>query len=76
MGADAALIMTEWPEIKNYDLSKYEELMKEPLIYDGRNCYKLSEISKYNIIYNSIGRGNCSNNKSRTKKRNIITKNW
>lgn len=56
MNADAALIMTEWSEIKNYDLSKYEKLMTTPIIYDGRNCYKLSEISKHNILYNSIGR--------------------
>lgn len=67
--ADAVLIMTEWPEIKNYDLSKYEELMNNPLIYDGRNCYSLSEISKYNIIYNSVGRSNINGfNLNRKKK--------
>ena len=30
--------------------------MKTPRIYDGRNCYKLSDIEKYNVYYNSIGR--------------------
>lgn len=54
--ADAVLIMTEWPEIVNYDLTKYEELMKEPLVYDGRNCYNLKEVSKTKIKYRSIGR--------------------
>lgn len=57
MNTDAVLIMTEWPEIRNYDLSKYEELMNNALIYDGRNCYNLTETDKYNITYNSIGRG-------------------
>lgn len=69
INADAVLIMTEWPEIKNYDLSKYEELMANALIYDGRNCYKLSEISKHNIIYNSIGRGKQGVTSTKCKKR-------
>lgn len=56
MDTEAVLIMTEWPEIKNYDISKYEELMEVPRIYDGRNCYNLSDIENYNVYYNSIGR--------------------
>lgn len=69
MNADAVLIMTEWPEIKNYDLSKYEELMNNALIYDGRNCYKLSEIDNYNISYNSIGRSSYSDYLAKCKKK-------
>lgn len=53
---DAVMIMTEWPEIINYPLSNYEKLMKSPIIYDGRNCYKLEEIEKTKIKYKSIGR--------------------
>ncbi len=52
--ADATLIMTEWPEIKNYDVNKYKKLMKQPLIYDGRNCYSLNIMSDF--MYSSIGR--------------------
>ena len=52
----AVLIMTEWPEIKEFDLKKYESLMAKPYIFDGRNCYDLKNISKYAIYYNSIGR--------------------
>lgn len=69
LNADAVLIMTEWPEIKKYDLSKYEELMNNALIYDGRNCYKLSEIDNYNITYNSIGRSSHNNHLSKCKKK-------
>ena len=54
--ADATLIMTEWPEIVNYDIDNYKILMKNPLVLDGRNCYSLKEIEKANIEYISIGR--------------------
>jgi len=53
---DAVLIMTEWPQIKEYDLNKYEELMSNPLVFDGRNCYDLKEVGKTTIRYISIGR--------------------
>ena len=52
--ADAVMIMTEWPEIVNYDIKKYKKLMKTPRVYDGRNCYKLEDTK--DIIYSSIGR--------------------
>ena len=52
--AEATLIMTEWPEIINYDINKYSELMQTPRVYDGRNCYQLEDTK--NIIYSSIGR--------------------
>ena len=53
---DAVLIMTEWKEIKEYSLENYIKLMKTPYIFDGRNCYSLDNINKYNLYYNSIGR--------------------
>ena len=53
---DAVLIMTEWPQIKEYDLNKYEELMKNPLVLDGRNCYDLKDVEKTKVKYLSIGR--------------------
>lgn len=53
---DITFIVTEWPEIVNINLNKYEELMNTPIIYDGRNCYSLEEIKKTNIKYRSIGR--------------------
>ena len=55
-GADAVMIMTEWNEIKSYDLNNYEKLMKSPNVYDGRNCYALEEVKKTKIRYRSIGR--------------------
>ena len=52
--ADAVMIMTEWPEIVNYDVKQYKKLMKKPRVYDGRNCYNLKDTK--DIIYSSIGR--------------------
>ncbi|MBZ9609345.1 UDP-glucose/GDP-mannose dehydrogenase family protein [Clostridium estertheticum] len=54
--ADVAFIFTEWNEIKSLDLNKYEELMNTPVIFDGRNCYKISDVEKGQIEYHSIGR--------------------
>jgi UDPglucose 6-dehydrogenase len=53
---DIVFIVTEWDEIKNLPLASYVEKMKEPIIFDGRNCYDLKEVEKYPIIYVSIGR--------------------
>lgn len=55
---DAAIvfILTEWDQIKSIPLTMYLELMKDPVIYDGRNCYPLNEVEKYPITYVSIGR--------------------
>ena len=55
-GTDAVLIMTEWSQIKEYDLAKYEELMSNPLVIDGRNCYNLKDVFNTKIQYISIGR--------------------
>ncbi|OOE00221.1 UDP-glucose 6-dehydrogenase [Anoxybacillus kestanbolensis] len=54
--ADAAMILTEWDEFRQLDLSVYVNKMKTPIIFDGRNCYALDDIKKYEIEYHSIGR--------------------
>lgn len=55
-GADICLILTEWNEVKQFEVSKYEELMNKPIVLDGRNCYTLEEMRKTKVIYDSIGR--------------------
>lgn len=54
--SDICLIFTEWPEVKNLNVSCFSCLMKTPLVIDGRNCYDLKVIGKERIIYESIGR--------------------
>ena len=54
--ADICFIFTEWEEIKKFDLNKYKELMKNPVVIDGRNCYQLEDVEGKGIMYESIGR--------------------
>lgn len=60
---DAALILTEWDEIKNVDLKVFKR-MKMPLVFDGRNCFSFKEMLKNNIDYLAIGQSNISNSGS------------
>ncbi|WP_288222117.1 UDP-glucose/GDP-mannose dehydrogenase family protein [uncultured Clostridium sp.] len=54
--ADMVFIFTEWKEIKSLKLEKYIELMKTPVIFDGRNCYNLEEVKSVKVDYYSVGR--------------------
>ena len=54
--ADICFVFTEWDFVKNFEINKYEKLMRRPIVIDGRNCYKLDDIRKTNITYDSIGR--------------------
>ncbi|MGH0940155.1 UDP-glucose dehydrogenase family protein [Bacillus mycoides] len=61
LNADVVFIVTEWQEVKELDLSLFTKLMKRPIIFDGRNCFDLKEIEKYEIDYYSIGRCSVQN---------------
>ena len=54
--ADICFIFTEWDFVKNFEISKYEKLMRRPIVIDGRNCYNLDDIRNTKITYDSIGR--------------------
>jgi UDPglucose 6-dehydrogenase len=54
--ADALLIVTEWSEFKVPNFKVMEKLMKEKLIFDGRNIYDLFEMKDLGYTYYSIGR--------------------
>ncbi|RHW39531.1 UDP-glucose/GDP-mannose dehydrogenase family protein [Lysinibacillus yapensis] len=53
--ADAALILTEWSEIKNMEISLFKT-MKNPIVLDGRNCFSLVQMQESNVDYHSVGR--------------------
>ncbi|UTW65120.1 UDP-glucose/GDP-mannose dehydrogenase family protein [bacterium SCSIO 12643] len=59
--ADALLIFTEWQIFRNPDFKKIESLLKEKVIFDGRNLYDLSNMQELGFYYNSIGREKISN---------------
>ncbi len=37
--------------------------MKQPVVFDGRNCFDLKEVEKYELEYYSIGRKSVQNTK-------------
>ncbi|MCO7127555.1 UDP-glucose/GDP-mannose dehydrogenase family protein [Sporolactobacillus shoreicorticis] len=55
-GADCAMIVTDWPDIKRMDPQTFVRLLHEPIVFDGRNCYTISAARKAGIEYYSIGR--------------------
>ncbi|MCZ8354180.1 MAG: UDP-glucose/GDP-mannose dehydrogenase family protein [Cyclobacteriaceae bacterium] len=54
--ADALFIATEWPEFRTPDFDKVAELIKNKVIFDGRNLYELSQMKELGFTYYSIGR--------------------
>ena len=55
-GADALLVVTEWNEFRDPDFGRVKRLMKQPLIFDGRNIYNPRQIRDAGFTYASIGR--------------------
>lgn len=54
--ADALLIMTEWPLFRTPDYDKMNLLLKNKVIFDGRNLYELDQMREMGYTYYSIGR--------------------
>ena len=55
-GADALLIVTEWPQFRTPDFERMELLLKDKVIFDGRNLYELNQMAELGYTYYSIGR--------------------
>jgi UDPglucose 6-dehydrogenase len=54
--ADALMIFTEWPQFRTPDFAKMGKLLKEKVIFDGRNLYELDQMREQGFTYYSIGR--------------------
>jgi UDPglucose 6-dehydrogenase len=54
--ADILVIMTEWNEFMQLDLKKIKELMKTPILLDGRNIYDPLKLREMGFTYAGIGR--------------------
>lgn len=54
--SDAMVLLTEWNEFKNIDFDSVKELLKTPIVFDGRNQYKLKNIAKEGFEYFCIGK--------------------
>jgi len=54
-GADALIVVTEWNEFRRPNFQRIKELLKSPVVFDGRNIYDPAEMRKMGITYYSIG---------------------
>lgn len=54
--ADALVICTEWGVFRNPDFDKMAKLLKDKVIFDGRNLFDLNEMTERGYFYSSIGR--------------------
>ena len=54
--ADALIIATEWNEFRTPDFEKIISLLKEKIIFDGRNLFGLGQMKKMGFHYESVGR--------------------
>jgi UDPglucose 6-dehydrogenase len=55
-GADACLVLTEWEDFSALDLARMRELLRYPIVVDGRNLFDPAEMEAAGLNYYSIGR--------------------
>lgn len=56
-GADVLAIVTEWREFRSPEFDTMRTVLKQPVIFDGRNLYDPSLVKQFGFKYFAIGRG-------------------
>jgi len=56
-GSDALAIVTEWQEFRSPDFERLKQLLKSPVVFDGRNLYDPGMLARFGLTYYAIGRG-------------------
>jgi len=56
-GADALVVVTEWPEFRTPDFEVMKRLLAGPVVFDGRNLYDEKAMAAHGFAYYAIGRG-------------------
>jgi UDPglucose 6-dehydrogenase len=54
--ADALLVLTDWEEFRTVDLDRLRELLRYPIVIDGRNLFSPATMAKHGFTYISVGR--------------------
>ena len=57
--ADAVLILTDWREFAEIDLTRLNQVVRFPIVIDGRNLYKPQAMLDHGFTYVSVGRPPC-----------------
>jgi UDPglucose 6-dehydrogenase len=55
-GADAVLILTDWKEFSTIDLARLNQVVRFPIVIDGRNLYTTQRMKDHGFTYVSVGR--------------------
>ncbi len=56
-GAHCLLVLTEWDEFKKLNFAKIKQLMRQAILFDGRNVFSDRNLEQYGFEYYGIGRG-------------------
>jgi len=54
-GADALILLTEWPEFLQVDFGELKKMLKHPIIFDGRNFFPRQQIESHGFTYVGVG---------------------
>jgi UDPglucose 6-dehydrogenase len=55
-GADAVVLVTEWPEFAELDLTEVARLMRGKVLIDGRNVFDPAQVRDAGLAYEGVGR--------------------
>ena len=55
-GGDALVLVTEWNEFRQLDMARVRQLMRRPVIVDGRNIYDPAVMRSLGFTYRGVGR--------------------
>jgi UDPglucose 6-dehydrogenase len=55
-GADGLFVVTEWNQFRKPDMAKIRDLMKTPVVFDGRNIFDPQAMREAGFTYYGIGR--------------------
>lgn len=56
-GCDGLMVITDWNEFKQLDLIRIRDIMRKPVVFDGRNIYDPMEMRNLGFDYRGLGRG-------------------
>lgn len=56
-GADALMVVTEWKPFWSPDFEQMKRVMRQPVVFDGRNLYSPQKMAQLGILYYGVGRG-------------------
>ncbi|MDR0965767.1 MAG: UDP-glucose/GDP-mannose dehydrogenase family protein [Myxococcales bacterium] len=56
-GADALFVITEWNDYRHPDFDRLRQLMRQPIVFDGRNIFSPAAVAASGFEYCGVGRG-------------------